>query len=186
VRQAFGLDLRSAKAAVRGTAPPLDPADEDRTEVGRAEGVMMELMAGRISAVDALNEIVVTLHSTAEPDITRIRYIGTGPLESLCHQGFEEALWPAIEPLARADERFRRALSCVWAYDSPLFERRDALLEELGEHQTITVRFVIEPRTFDASDGYEWRALEVDDRLSSSQLGDLLRRIADRIAPLDY
>jgi hypothetical protein len=61
-----------------------------------------------------------------------ISRLGVGPRESLFHHGHEEELRPQIEDLARRDERFRRALASAWAYDSAMFERREALLAELG------------------------------------------------------
>ena len=53
-----------------------------------------------------------------------------GELENLLRH-HEEELWPEIERLARENVRFRRALSAAWAYDSPVFEQRNELLEEL-------------------------------------------------------
>ena len=60
----------------------------------------------------------------------------------------EDELWPQIERLARGDVRFRRALSHVWAYESPEFDRRERLLEELGESVPVTLRFVAYPGDF--------------------------------------
>lgn len=59
--------------------------------------------------------------------------MGVGPLESLLHQGHGELLWPELERLARADPLFRRARRSTWAYDSPEYDRREALLAELPE-----------------------------------------------------
>lgn len=61
--------------------------------------------------------------------------IGVGPLEVLFHQGHEDLLWPDIERLARSDPRFCRALASTWAYASPRYEDRQALLNELGESE---------------------------------------------------
>ena len=77
-----------------------------------------------------------------------ISHLGVGPLESLFHRGHKEDLWPEIEQLARHDERLRRALASSWAYDSPMFERREALLAELGESQAVQVSFVVYPEDF--------------------------------------
>ena len=82
---------------------------------------------------NTLRDIVSELNSQPEPSEKAISMIGIGPLESLLHLGVGDRLWPEIERLARSDPRFRRALSYVWAYDSPEFERREQLLEELGE-----------------------------------------------------
>ena len=68
-----------------------------------------------------------------ELDAHEIAMIGVGPLEVLFHQGHEDLLWPEIERLARSDPRFRRALASTWAYDSPRYDDRQALLRELGE-----------------------------------------------------
>ena len=149
---------------------------------------LIETERGRVSPgsapetpVQALDAIVTTLHSTPEPDFELIMEVGSGPLEALLRQGHEEMLWPRIERLARDDERFRRALSVAWAYDSPMLARRDALLAELGEHREVTLRFVAEPNTFDDADGFEWRALEVKGVPAGSGLAQTLRAIADVI-----
>jgi hypothetical protein len=83
--------------------------------------------------------------------------------------------------LARESERFRRALSIVLAVDSPLFERRERLLQELGEHRTVTLRFVAQPHTFDDSDGFTRRSYEVEGIPDRPFLAGLLRSIADRL-----
>jgi hypothetical protein len=80
-----------------------------------------------------LEDIIAELHSRPDPDEEFISMIGIGPLESLLHQSHGEALWPEIERLVRRDVLFRRALRSVRAYDSPEFDRRTALLEELTD-----------------------------------------------------
>lgn len=99
------------------------------------------------TSAQALDQIVARLHSTPEPDPELILDVGCGVLESLLFE-HEEELWPTIERLAREDVRFRRALAAVWAYDSPAFERREALLAELGEFQTVAVSFVVQAEDF--------------------------------------
>ena len=141
----------------------------------------IETPLGGSSPDETLDAIITALHSTPEPDFDLIMEVGSGPLEALFHQGHEAPLWTRIERLARNDLRFRRALSVSWAYDSPMLERRDALLDELGERRAVTVRFVAEPHTFDDADGFEWRALEVDGVGEGSSLAQTLRAIADVI-----
>jgi hypothetical protein len=81
----------------------------------------------------ALDHVVMMLHSTGEDDPRRVGRIGCGPLENLFHKGYEDGLWSRIEQLARDDPLFRRALASAWAYRSPRYADRRALLEELGE-----------------------------------------------------
>jgi hypothetical protein len=151
------------------------PTDDGLDALGRA------VLYRRISPDDALREIVSALHSTEAPDFDLITRIGVGPLETLFHQGFEQALWPEVERLAREDERFRRALGTVWGFSSPMFGQREALLRELGEYRTVTVRFTVEPRTFEETDGYQWRRVEVDGISERPHLGRILRDIADHV-----
>ena len=94
--------------------------------------IHVRFIAGITDVGDALDEIVALLHSTEDPDPELMLDVGCGVLESLLFE-HEEELWPKIERLARDDVRFREALAAVWAYDSPAFERREALLAELGE-----------------------------------------------------
>jgi hypothetical protein len=100
------------------------------------EGVQRDIhvrfLTGMTGVGDALDEILALLHSTEDSDPELILDVGCGVLESLLFE-HEEELWPRIERLARDDVRFREALAAVWAYDSPAFERREALLAELGE-----------------------------------------------------
>ncbi|HEY7136563.1 MAG TPA: hypothetical protein VIB48_16035 [Acidimicrobiia bacterium] len=142
------------------------------------DDVFMEMMAGRISPDAALDSIVDSLHSTPEPDEELIDELGVGPLESLL-RAHEQELWPRVERLARDDIRFRRALRGVWAYDSPYFERRDALLEELGESEATCVRFVVERSGFGQAEELDWRAVEVEGTVDDVQLATLFRDIAD-------
>jgi hypothetical protein len=130
---------------------------------------------------EQLTEIVSTLHSTAEPDFDLIAEVGVGPLETLFLFDHEDALWPRIEQLARDDERFRHALAAVWAFRSARFEEREALLEELGAHEAVTLRILIQRRTFDPQDGYEWRSFKLDGLPEGAQLANLLRGIASHI-----
>jgi hypothetical protein len=129
----------------------------------------------------ALDAIVVLLHSTEAPDAELILQVGCGVLESLLFE-HEEELWPQIERLARSDIRFRRALACVWAYDSPAYQRRESLLAELGERQTVTLSFIVEPADgdFAESPSLEYRALEIDARPPVRELPRMLREIADK------
>ncbi len=83
--------------------------------------------------LQTLLDLVVELHSETDPNEDFVESMGIGPLESLLHRNLGDDLWPHIERLARTDPLFRRALSYCWAYDSPEFDRRVHLLEELGE-----------------------------------------------------
>lgn len=131
-----------------------------------------------VTADEDLRSIVERLHSTAEPDPDLVREVGAGVLENLIRD-HGEALWPEIERLARADPIFRRALASVWAYDSPEFGRREALLAELGEHSSVMVRFVVEPEDFSPVGRLNWRAVEIQGEPPGGQLSRLLREIAD-------
>jgi hypothetical protein len=90
------------------------------------QAILADDRAGTLAA------IVQEIHSHGD-DADFVSMMGVGPLESLFHQGHGEALWPEVERLARTDPLFRRALRSVWAYDSPEFDRREALLAELPE-----------------------------------------------------
>lgn len=79
----------------------------------------------RTPVQEAFYGLVDDLHASGDPDELALD-IGCGPLESLFIHGHEEALWPDIERTARADPIFRRALRAVWAYDSPMFDQREA------------------------------------------------------------
>jgi hypothetical protein len=142
------------------------------------DDVFMEMMLGRISPDSALDAIVDQLHSTPEPDEELITEIGVGPLESLLRE-HEQELWLRVERLARDNARFRRALCAVCAYDSPYLERREALLEELGESETISVRSVVDRSGFGEAEQLHWRAVEVEGTIDDARLAMLLRDIAD-------
>lgn len=141
---------------------------------------LVRLHADKTSPHDLLMEVVNLLDSTPEPDPDLCRDIGSGDLESLM-MVHEEGLWPEVEQLARSNARFRRALSNVWAYDSPKFGQRAALLEELGEYREVTIRFTIAPEDFSTDPPLSWRALDVPSDLSSPRLAEVLRRIADHL-----
>jgi hypothetical protein len=130
------------------------------------------------SADDLLERLVAILNATPEPNEELISWIGCGDLENLIREDGVD-LWPRIEQLARVDVRFRRALRSVWAYDSPEFDRRQALLEELGEYWTTWVRFVVEPTDLTPNWGFSWRAIELEGSVPKRQLAPLLRSIAD-------
>ena len=131
-----------------------------------------------MGASDELAALVAELNSSAEPEMELISWIGVGELENLIRAHGVE-LWPQVEQLARTDLRFREALNCVWAYDSPEFERRTALLEELGVFSTETVEFVAERDGFGGTGDLGWRAFEHKGRLSDPDLAALLRQLAD-------
>ena len=131
-----------------------------------------------MDANDHLRALVEQLHSTDEPDVDLISAVGCGPLEDLISEAGEE-LWPEVERLARTDRLFRRALSSVWAYDSPEFEQRNQLLRELGEWWPVSVRFVVEPQDLLSESRVSWRAVEIDGGVPAGQLSRLLREIAD-------
>jgi hypothetical protein len=137
-----------------------------------------QILLGQMTPDTALTHIMYELHTTPEPDNDLALEVGTGPLETLL-QEHEEALWPRVEQLARDDVRFRRALSRVWAYDSPMFERRSALLEELGEFRTTWVRFVVTRDGFGKGEELSWRAAEVEGSVDDDRLATLLRSVAD-------
>ena len=113
-----------------------------------------------------------------EPDPELILEVGCGDLETLLRDD-EERLWSDVERSARSDVRFRRALAAVWAYDSPMYERRMALLLELRERVEVGVRFVVYPETFDVESQLGWRAIEVEGPIAPRRLAPLLRQIAD-------
>jgi hypothetical protein len=126
-----------------------------------------------------LRELVVRLHSTSEPDPQLILDIGCGDLESLLFE-HEIELWPTIERLAREDVRFRRALSHVWAYDSPAFEQRETLLEELGAFWPVSVSVIVYPEDFTDPPLLGHRAVQVDGEVPGGQLPRILREVADK------
>jgi hypothetical protein len=142
-----------------------------------------------VTADEALDELLAELHQSEQPEPDVIGNVGAGRLENLIRDHGEE-LWPRIEQLARDDVRVRRALGAVWSYDSPEFDRRQRLLEELGEFWTVTVRFVVEQEDFAEPPLLGWRALEVEPPVPGGQLPRLLRSIAaseevsDRALPI--
>lgn len=133
---------------------------------------------GSSSPRRALDQIVDVLHHAEDLDAAAGE-VGCGDLEDLFHAGHEKELWPEIERLARADPIFRRALRAAWAYDSPMFERREALLQELGEWRTTWVRFVVAPEFIGRDTPLSWRAVELEGSVRGSDLAKLLRSIAD-------
>ena len=144
--------------------------------LGDPEAVWVQDIA--VTRDEYLRSIVERLHSTAEPDPDLVGEVGAGDLENLIRDD-GEALWPEIERLARSDPRFRRALACVWVDDSPEFDRRQALLAELGEHSSVRVGFVVEPEDFSPVPRLSWRAVEIENEPPGGQLSRLLREIAD-------
>jgi hypothetical protein len=153
-------------------------------EEGRAAGqwepgaILPDMTLGRASPADLLARLVGALNESEQPDQWLCSEIGGGDLESLLRDN-ETELWPAVERLARTDVRFRRALSSVWAYDSPEFERREALLAELGEQREITVRFTVAPEDFSTDPALSWRAFEADGNITNRRLAGVLRELAD-------
>jgi hypothetical protein len=133
--------------------------------------------ANEVTPSQFLERIVVALNATREPNEELIRWIGCGELENLIRDHGEE-LWSGIERFAREDARFRRALRSVWAYDSPEFRRREALLEELGEFRSTWIRFVVQPNDLSGEPGLSWRAIELEGSVSKRELAPLLRSIA--------
>ena len=141
---------------------------------------LIRMILGEGSPSDLLSEQVTRLDATPEPDPDLCLEVGCGDLESLLGR-HESELWPEVERLARENPRFRRALSSVWAYDSPMFSRREALLAELGEATEITLRFTVQPEDFSPDPQLSWRALETDARLSPNRLAEVLRSIANSV-----
>ncbi|HET7487207.1 MAG TPA: hypothetical protein VFJ85_04715 [Acidimicrobiales bacterium] len=130
---------------------------------------------------DTLLDGVLDALREAGEDETEIASIGAGRLESLFHGGLEGTLWPRIEDLARHNPAFRRALRSAWAYGSPMFDRRQALLRSLGEFDDVTVRFVAIPEGFPVTTGYSWRSFRNEGPLRPEQLAGLLRQIANSL-----
>jgi hypothetical protein len=63
-----------------------------------------------------------------------------------------------------------------WAYDSPEFERRKRLLEELGEFRRVSIRFVVESDDFSDDSPLSWRAVELEGGVPARRLAPLLAR----------
>ncbi|MEA2901504.1 MAG: hypothetical protein QOH36_1391 [Actinomycetota bacterium] len=127
-----------------------------------------------------LAEAVAILDSTPEPDVDLIGSVGAGALETLVRNHGTE-LWEEIERLARDNVRFRRALRSVWAYDSPEYERRSQLLEELGEFWPVELSFIVEPYDLPGGTRLEWRARQVRGAITPNELARILREIADNV-----
>lgn len=130
-----------------------------------------------LPASEWLARYVAELHEADDPDETA-RDLGCGSLEELL-RSYEEDLWPEVERLAREDPVFRRALRSVWAYDSPMFRRREALLEELGEFRSTWIRFVVSPQVIGQDTPLSWRAVELEGSVPKGELARLLRSVAD-------
>ncbi len=161
----------------------MDRSQEDSDDTLDVAGLTDRMMseggpAHELSADEILTRIVAIVNATPEPNEDLLSWVGCGELENLIRDAGKE-LWPRIERLARKDVRFRRALRSVWAYDSPEFERRQALLGELGEFRTTWVRFVVEPTDLSEKPDLSWRAVELEGSVSRRQLAPLLRSIAD-------
>jgi len=140
--------------------------------------MLPDLILGRMAPPDMLAALVRVLHSTDQPDADLCSQVGCGDLESLLRD-HETALWPEVERLARTDLRFRRALSSVWAYDSPQFAHREALLAELGEHCEVAVRFTVQPDDFSTDPPLSWRSFEAEGNVTNRRLAETLRSLAE-------
>lgn len=140
--------------------------DDDPREPGRES-----------PASEWLDWYVTVLNEADDPD-RAARQLGCGELEDLL-RAHEEELWPEVERLARADPVFRRALTSVWAYQSPMYEQRSALLEELGAWRSTWIRFVVQPTRIGQDSPLTWRAVELEGSVSKPDLAVLLRSLAD-------
>lgn len=147
---------------------------------GAVPPFLVRLHAEQTSPRDLLRDLVHRLDSTPQPDPELCRDVGSGDLESLL-MVHEEELWPDVEQTARSNPRFRRALSSVWAYDSPKFNQRSALLEELGEYREVMIRFTVAPEDFGPDPPLSWRALDAPGDVSGHRLAAILRLIADHL-----
>jgi hypothetical protein len=151
--------------------------DELRDDAGERRSILPDLILNRVAPTRLPEDLVKVLNSTDEPDPTLCRDVGCGDLESLLREN-ETALWSDVERLARMEVRFRRALSSVWAYDSPEYERRDSLLAELGEPREITMRFTVQHEDFSPNPVLSWRAFEAEGSITN-------RRLAEWICPCE-
>ena len=126
-----------------------------------------------------LEEIVRSLHALETPrDVSKM---GAGELEDLL-QDYEDQLWPEVVRLAENDTTFRHALAAVWAYQSPRFPDRVALLTGLGTFRKVHVEFIIfSSADEDDGGGSGWGDLVVEGNVSHMQLSAVLRRIANRL-----
>lgn len=129
-------------------------------------------------AAQHLSDIVGRLDAPIEPDARLAAEIGAGDLENLV-RAHGVQLWGQIEKLARTNIRFRRALRSVWAYDSPEYDRRTSLLEELGEFRHVGLSFVVESDDFDEDGALSWRAVQIEGGIPPARLAPVLRSIAD-------
>ena len=139
---------------------------------------LLDILRGESTPDEILDSIVADLNAPDEPDAALCLRLGAGDLETLIRHHGEE-LWPRVERLAREDPRFRMALSGVWAYESAEYERRTALLEELGHFWTVTVSFVVEREDFSDPPLMDWRAVDIDGDAQVAELPRILREIAD-------
>ncbi len=92
---------------------------------------------------------------------------------SLFPAGHEKRLRPEIERLARADPVFRRRREPAGHTTLLMFERREALLQELGEWRTIWVRFVVDPKFIGYDMPLSWTTVEVEGSVEGSVLAKL-------------
>lgn len=131
-------------------------------------------------AMQALAEIVDELDAAEDEAIDDLcGRIGAGRLERVLRKN-ETELWDVIESLARSNPRFRRALSSVWAYGSPMFDRREALLAELGESRSLRIEATLYSRTLaDPQRNLLWRGISFSPRIDFQELAILLRSMAD-------
>jgi len=132
------------------------------------------------SARAALDELARLIEEAPEDSADDLCLeIGCGDLETLLRR-WELELWDEVERLARSSERFRRALRSVWAYDSPKFNERDALLWELSERRQFHLDAVVFPeRLAEPGTDLGWRAIRPPGDIDFSELARLLRSMAD-------
>lgn len=164
--------------SLSGNICPMADRDEPIEREPRTPSILPHIYLDRMTPAEALAHLVEVLHTTDDPDPDLCLEVGCGDLESVLRD-HESELWDEVERLARNDVRFRRALSSVWAYDSPEVERRTALLAELGEQREITVRFTVEPADFSADPRLSWRAFECGGGITNRRLAEALRRVAE-------
>lgn len=105
--------------------------DDDRGPVDPRASLTAEYHRARTSTPDEiLDHIVRRLHEPAQLDEDLCVLIGCGELENLI-SAHEDEIWLRVVEQATIDLRFRRVLSHSWAYDSPHWDERVALLAEL-------------------------------------------------------
>jgi hypothetical protein len=88
---------------------------------------------------EILDHVIRRLHEPTVLDEELCSLLGCGELENLI-RAHEDEIWLRIVEQATIDRRFRLALSCSWAFDSPHFAERCALLEELAAAPPISRR----------------------------------------------